>query len=57
MLDYKKEFCILPVQAASAKYVFRIARSCSAPSNRAELKLGQNIHRNSVPTIANMSEV
>lgn len=27
------------------------------PSSRAELKLGQNIHRNSVPTMANMSDV
>lgn len=46
-----------PVAAASARYVFTIARSWSAPSTRAELKLGQNSQRNSVPIIANMSDV
>lgn len=42
---------------ASARYVFIIARSWSIPSNKAELKLGQNIHKNNVPTMANISDV
>ncbi len=50
-------FSILPVQAANPKYVFKMALSWSAPSNSAELKLGQNIHKNIVPTIANISDV
>lgn len=45
------------VHAANDKYVCRIARSCSGPSTNAELKLGQNIHKNTEPTIAKMSDV
>lgn len=48
----------LPVAAANDKYVFRMARCCCVmSSNSALLKLGQNIHRKIVPTIANKSDV
>ena len=44
--------------AHNEKYVFRIALCCGSPAAAAaELKLGQNIHRNTVPTRENMSEV
>jgi hypothetical protein len=45
------------VHAANDKYVCKIARSCSGPSTRAELKLGQKIHKNTDPTMANKSDV
>lgn len=45
------------VQAAKDKYVCNIARSCSGPSTRAELKDGQKIHKNTEPTMAKMSEL
>lgn len=48
---------VLPVAAANERYVLRIARCCCViSSNNAELKLGQNIHKNIVPTIANISD-
>lgn len=51
------QFCVLPVADANDKYVFIIARCCcSGASSRAELKLGQNIHKNNVPIIANKSD-
>lgn len=41
----------------SDKYVFKMARCCWViSSSRAELKLGQNIHRNTVPIMANRSD-
>lgn len=49
--------CNLPVAEASDKYVLIIARSASGPLARAELKLGQKIHRNNVPIMANVSEL
>lgn len=45
------------VQAAKDKYVCNIARSCSGPSTRAELKDGQKIHKNTEPTMAKISEL
>lgn len=48
----------LPVAAANDRYVLRIARCCwLMSSNNAELKLGQNIHKNMLPTIANRSDI
>lgn len=48
----------LPVAAANDRYVLRIARCCCVMSfNSAELKLGQNNHRNIVPIMANKSDV
>lgn len=45
-------------QIPNDKYVFKIARCCCATSSSiAELKLGQNIHKNIVPTIANKSDI
>merc|ERR1719162_1771196 len=41
----------------SESTVFTITRCCEMGSARAPLKLGQNIHRNKVPTIANVSEI
>lgn len=45
------------VQAARDKYVCKMARSCSGPSTRAELKEGQKIHKKILPTIAKVSDV
>ena len=45
-------------QAHNEKYVFRIALCWGSPAAAAaELKLGQNIQRKTVPTRENMSEV
>ena len=45
-------------QAQSEKYVLRIALCWGSPgAAAAELKLGQNIHKNTVPTRENMSDV
>lgn len=48
---------VVTVHAANDKYVCKIARSCSGPSTRAELKDGQKIHKNTEPTIAKISEL
>lgn len=49
---------LLPVAEANDRYVLTMARCCCVmSSSSAELKLGQNTHRNMVPTIANMSDV